>query len=95
MLERPGIQAAPWGVRPVGFARPVHLGVPFPDDRMLAVRLADPLLHGEIHHVPRERPVPLLKVSAYASRSPVPRYGLQDRHHCASTIILSWSFAIS
>ena len=89
MLERPGIQAAPGGVRPIGFARPVHLDIPIDKDRMLARRFADPFLHGEIHHVPRERPVPLLKVSAYASRSPVPRYGLQNRHHRASTIILS------
>ena len=95
MLERPGIQAAPWGVRPVGFARPVHLDVPIDEDRMLARRFADPFLHGEVHHVPRKRPVSLLKVSAYASRSSMPRYGLQDRHHRASTILLSWSFAIS
>ena len=48
MLERPSIQAAPGGVRPIGFARPVHLDVPIDKDRMLARRFADPFLHGEI-----------------------------------------------
>ena len=66
------------GFLPVGFARPAHLDVPINEDRMLARRFADPFLHGKIHHVPCERPVPLLKISAYASRSSVPRYGLQD-----------------